>query len=116
MTASTMMIKMTIINSSSVKPFDFRLRMADGGLEELSFIPPSAIRHPQLVIIVLPITVLCSVERRAVRFGGHIEDAGIGVIGAGAGMVEGRMQTPIVFAGHRVFRHRAQVNLLLVRQ
>src|SRR5205085_2738505 len=108
MTASTMMIEMTIINSSSVKPFDCGLRIADCGLEnDLSFSPQSAIRNPQLVIIVLPVTILCSVERRPARFGSHIEDACVRVVRACAGIVEGRVQTPIVFAGHRVFRDRA---------
>src|SRR5437762_6419296 len=127
MTASTMMIEMTIINSSSVKPEALeggkrkaegrRRRRRDGrasfnarcSLPSAFCLLPSAFR-------ISPVLILRPVERRAFGFGGHIEDAGVGLLGASVGRIERRVKAPRLLARDRIDRNLAQVNLLLVRE
>src|SRR5205085_12542836 len=113
MTASTMMIEITIINSSSVKPDaeEGSRRKAAGSRRKRSglLITRAVFCSRPSAFCILPITVLRPVECRPVCFGGDVEDACASVVGACTGVVEGRVQTPIVLAGHCVSRNGAQV-------
>src|SRR5215213_384875 len=127
MRASMTRIEMTIINSRSVKPFDFRSRIADCGLKGAR--PPSfdararrpaggarraraGIRNPQSAIR-LPVTVLLPVERLAAGLRAHVEDVGRAAGAAVVGRLKARQDAPVALARYRVDGNLAQVDFLL---
>src|SRR2546427_12648998 len=107
--ARMMMIEITIINSSSVKPFDCELRIADCGLSGTAF--KSAIRDPKSEIF-LPVTILLSIQRFAARLRMHIEDILTAPRGCIDGVVTGS-KIPIRFARHRIDRNLPQIDFRL---
>src|ERR1051326_8919147 len=127
------MIEMTIISSSSVKPFDCGLRIADCGspfvetcisssgscvarrrLKRRAPVIESAIRNPNSAIY-LPVTVLLPVERRAVGLRAHVEDVGGACRAALVRRVVVREHAPVGLARYRVDGNLAEVMLLLRR-
>src|SRR5215213_5798227 len=89
-----MMIEITIINSSSVKP---------------------AVRHLLPACFVLPITVLLPIQCSFSRLGPHVKNI-LTAPRACVVRIVRRAQFPIGFSRHRVDRQTAHVNLLLSRQ
>src|ERR1700756_1293719 len=85
-TASTPMMAMTIISSTSVKPASL-LRI--------------------LRIIALPVGILFAVQGRALRFAVDVEHA-LPAIGVRRGIILHRPQTPLRLSGHGIDGNAAQ--------
>src|SRR6185503_1131732 len=89
-----MMIEITIINSSSVKPAC-----------------PTVLRLLR-ACLKLPVTVLLSIQCRRFRLRADVENV-FTAPRTGVGRVVTRTQLPISFSRHRIDRQRPQINLLL---
>src|SRR5215207_7521859 len=117
MTARMMMIEMTIISSSRVKPrARVRRRKGEAGRRARSAVTFSPLnlftRSPFL--IVLPVAVLLPpVERLLLRARAHVEDVLLAAAGVLRLRLPARTEYPVLLARHRIVRHCAQVDLLL---
>src|SRR5438132_256970 len=106
-----MMIEITIISSSRVKPADFELRIADCGLKRKSALLESEIRKSKFEIA-LPVTVLLSIQGRRGRLGVNVKDINV-VPRTLVRRLVARAKIPLSFSRDGIDWNRTQVNFLL---
>src|ERR1700752_2185347 len=103
-----MMIEITIISSSRVKPC-WRAAGAEGqgqrakrGASPFPLCP--------FPLAVLPVTIFLSVQRRTVRFRPHIEDGFAAALARRVGGVIRRPNAPVGLPGHRIDWNPPEIN------
>src|SRR5262245_23785765 len=100
-----MIIEMTIISSSRVKPAECRLPAGASEYRSSALFLLSA-----FCLLSLPVTVLISIQRLSLRFRVHIED----VLAARGGCISGvitRAKDPVFLSSHGIDGNLTQVDL-----